>query len=63
MLQNLSQGRGSNRRSTTPDAESLSNIEARNMRRPSPSSVAGGLPPLGRFVADAYFELYLKFQF
>ncbi|XP_057799102.1 protein TONNEAU 1a-like [Salvia miltiorrhiza] len=46
--ENLSQGRGSNRRSTTPDADSLSNIDARNMRRPSPSSVAGGLPPLGR---------------
>ncbi|KAH6760345.1 tonneau 1b [Perilla frutescens var. hirtella] len=46
--ENLSQGRGSNRRLTTPDAESLSNIDARNMRRPSSSSVAGGLPPLGR---------------
>lgn len=46
--ENLSQGRSSNRRSTTPDAESLSNIDARNMRRPSSSSVAGGLPPLGR---------------
>ncbi|KAK6136206.1 hypothetical protein DH2020_010641 [Rehmannia glutinosa] len=46
--ENLSQGRGSNRRLTTPDAESLSNLEARTMRRPSSSSVAGGLPPLGR---------------
>ncbi|KAH6838133.1 tonneau family protein [Perilla frutescens var. hirtella] len=46
--ENLSQGRGSNRRLTTPDAESLSNTDARNMRRPSSSSVAGGLPPLGR---------------
>ncbi|KAK4430857.1 protein TONNEAU 1a [Sesamum alatum] len=46
--ENLSQGRGSNRRLTTPDAESLPNLEARNMRRPSSSSVAGGLPPLGR---------------
>ncbi|KAL8487851.1 hypothetical protein ACS0TY_024236 [Phlomoides rotata] len=47
-MQNLSQGRGSNRRLTNPDAESLSNMEARNMRRPSSSSVDGGLPPLGR---------------
>lgn len=47
--ENLSQGRGSNRRLTTPDAESLSNLETRNARRPSSSSaVAGGLPPLGR---------------
>ncbi|KAK6144855.1 hypothetical protein DH2020_021675 [Rehmannia glutinosa] len=46
--ENLSQGRVGNRRLTTPDAESLSNLEARNIRRPSPSSVAGGLPPLGR---------------
>ncbi|KAL6545299.1 Protein TONNEAU 1a [Orobanche gracilis] len=47
--ENLSQGRGgSNRRLTTPDSESLSSLEARNMRRPSPSSVVGGLPPLGR---------------
>ncbi|KAJ6720336.1 FGFR1 ONCOGENE PARTNER/LISH DOMAIN-CONTAINING PROTEIN [Salix viminalis] len=46
--QNLSQGRGAGRR--VPEAESLSNVESRNirMRRPSPSSVAGGLPPLGR---------------
>ncbi|KAL0303069.1 UNVERIFIED_CONTAM: protein TONNEAU 1a [Sesamum radiatum] len=46
--ENLSQGRGSNRRLATADAESLPNLEARNMRRPSSSSVAGGLPPLGR---------------
>ncbi|GER42539.1 FGFR1 oncogene partner [Striga asiatica] len=46
--ENLSQGRTSNRRLTTPDAESLSNLEARNIRRPSSSSVTGGLPPLGR---------------
>ncbi|XP_011084380.1 protein TONNEAU 1a-like isoform X1 [Sesamum indicum] len=46
--ENLTQGRGSNRRSTTPEHESLSNVEGRNIRRPSPSSVAGGLPPLGR---------------
>ncbi|XP_073274393.1 protein TONNEAU 1a-like [Primulina huaijiensis] len=46
--ENLSQGRGSNRRLTPSEAESLSNLEARNIRRPSPPSVAGGLPPLGR---------------
>ncbi|XP_051130930.1 protein TONNEAU 1a-like [Andrographis paniculata] len=45
--ENLSQGRGSNRRFTTADAESLSNLDARNTRR-APPSVAGGLPPLGR---------------
>lgn len=49
ILQNLSQGRGAGRRLTIADAESLSNVETRNMRRPSSSSVAGGLPPLGRF--------------
>ncbi|KAG8390656.1 hypothetical protein BUALT_Bualt01G0106300 [Buddleja alternifolia] len=42
--ENLSQGRGSNRRFTTPEAES----ESQNIRRPSSSSVAGGLPPLRR---------------
>lgn len=58
-LQNLSQGRGSNRRLTTPDAESLSNLEARNIRRPSSSSVAGGIPPLGRFLLImVFFSLY-----
>ncbi|KAF5947996.1 hypothetical protein HYC85_013953 [Camellia sinensis] len=46
-LQNLSQARGTGRR-YTPESESLTNLEARNMRRPSSSSVAGGLPPLGR---------------
>ncbi|KAJ6892332.1 protein TONNEAU 1a-like [Populus alba x Populus x berolinensis] len=47
-FENLSQGRGAGRR--VPEAESLSNVESRNirMRRPSSSSVAGGLPPLGR---------------
>lgn len=49
LSQNLSQGRGAGRRLTTPDADSLPNLETRNMRRPSSSSVAGGLPPLGRF--------------
>ncbi|XP_059628236.1 protein TONNEAU 1a-like [Cornus florida] len=46
--ENLSQARGPGRRLTTPDAESLSNLESRNMRRPSSSTIAGGLPPLGR---------------
>lgn len=48
LLQNLSQARGTGRRLTTSETESLSNLESRNMRRPSSSSVAGGLPPLGR---------------
>ncbi|KAH6832709.1 tonneau family protein [Perilla frutescens var. hirtella] len=47
-FENLSQGRGGNRRLTTTDSESLSNMEARNTRRPSSSSVAGGIPALGR---------------
>lgn len=46
--ENLSQGRGGNRRLTTSDAEPPSNLDARNTRRPSSSSVVGGLPPLGR---------------
>ncbi|KAK2996799.1 hypothetical protein RJ639_026428, partial [Escallonia herrerae] len=46
-LTNLSQGRGTGRRLTTPETESFSNLDPRNNRRPS-SSVAGGLPPLGR---------------
>ncbi|KAL7109832.1 hypothetical protein ACP275_06G200200 [Erythranthe tilingii] len=46
--ENLSQGRGSNRRMNTPETESLSNLDPRNMRRTSSSSVVGGLPPLGR---------------
>ncbi|KDP46144.1 hypothetical protein JCGZ_06655 [Jatropha curcas] len=45
-FENLSQGRGIGRR--VPEAESLSNLDSRNVRRPSSSSVAGGLPPLGR---------------
>ncbi|XP_075494945.1 protein TONNEAU 1a-like isoform X1 [Primulina tabacum] len=47
-FENLSQGRGSNRRLTTPDADALSNLDVRNIKRPPSSSVAGGLPPLGR---------------
>lgn len=46
--ENLSQGRGTGRRLTTPEADTFSNLESRNNRRPSSSSVAGGLPPLGR---------------
>ncbi|EEF38502.1 FGFR1 oncogene partner, putative [Ricinus communis] len=45
-FENLSQGRGTGRR--VSKAESLSNLDSRNVRRPSSSSVAGGLPPLGR---------------
>ncbi|KAL1819290.1 hypothetical protein DCAR_0415539 [Daucus carota subsp. sativus] len=46
--ENLSQAMNTGRRSTAPDPESYSNIESRNARRPSSSTVAGGLPPLGR---------------
>uniref|UniRef100_A0A5B6Z1X3 Uncharacterized protein n=1 Tax=Davidia involucrata TaxID=16924 RepID=A0A5B6Z1X3_DAVIN len=46
--ENLSQARGTGRRLPTSDTEPLSNLESRNMRRPSSSSVVGGLPPLGR---------------
>ncbi|XP_019196800.1 PREDICTED: protein TONNEAU 1a-like isoform X1 [Ipomoea nil] len=46
--ENLSQARGAGRRLTTPEAESLPNLEMRDSRRPPSSSVAGGLPPLGR---------------
>ncbi|KAL5569200.1 hypothetical protein UlMin_025775 [Ulmus minor] len=45
-FENLSQARGPGRRLS--ETEPLSNIESRNARRPSSSSVAGGLPPLGR---------------
>ncbi|CAL1387168.1 unnamed protein product [Linum trigynum] len=44
--ENLTQGRGSGRR--VSENESLSNLDSRNVRRPSSSSVAGGIPPLGR---------------
>ncbi|XP_068644310.1 protein TONNEAU 1a-like [Aristolochia californica] len=47
-FENLSQGRGGGRRVTNPETETLSSTESRNIRRPSSSSVAGGLPPLGR---------------
>lgn len=46
-FENLAQVRGSGRRVATEN-ESSSNLESRNMRRPSSSSVAGGLPPLVR---------------
>ncbi|EPS74574.1 hypothetical protein M569_00183 [Genlisea aurea] len=47
--ENLSQGRGSNnRRLAAADSDSLTNVEARSNRRPSSSSIVGGLPPLGR---------------
>lgn len=47
-FENLTQARGTGRRLTTSETESLTNLESRNIRRPSSSSVAGGLPPLGR---------------
>ncbi|KAL5711158.1 Protein TONNEAU 1a [Ranunculus cassubicifolius] len=48
-FENLSQGRTSGRRINTQDSESIPNMDSRNNRRPSSSSsVAGGLPPLGR---------------
>ncbi|RVW42448.1 Protein TONNEAU 1b [Vitis vinifera] len=47
-FENLSQARGPGRRLPTSEPDSLSGLEPRNMRRPSSSSVAGGLPPLGR---------------
>uniref|UniRef100_A0A2P2MAQ2 Uncharacterized protein MANES_10G040500 n=1 Tax=Rhizophora mucronata TaxID=61149 RepID=A0A2P2MAQ2_RHIMU len=49
-FENLSQGRVTARRIS--EAESISNLEHRNVRRPSSSSVAGGLPPLGRPVSS-----------
>ncbi|GAB2286752.1 Protein TONNEAU 1a [Dionaea muscipula] len=48
-FENLSQARGTGRRIPTFENESVSNLDSRNVRRPSSSSsVAGGLPPLGR---------------
>ncbi|XP_010260144.1 PREDICTED: protein TONNEAU 1a-like isoform X2 [Nelumbo nucifera] len=48
-FENLSQARATGRKIISPETESLSNLEFRNIRRPSSSSsVAGGLPPLGR---------------
>lgn len=42
-FESLSQARGNGRRGATPD-----NDDSQNMRRPSSSSVVGGIPPLGR---------------
>eukprot|EP00262_Sarcandra_glabra_P021770 TRINITY_DN9329_c1_g1_i1.p1 TRINITY_DN9329_c1_g1~~TRINITY_DN9329_c1_g1_i1.p1 ORF type:complete len:267 (+),score=61.86 TRINITY_DN9329_c1_g1_i1:75-875(+) len=47
-FENLSQTRGTGRRTSTPDTEAMSTADLRNTHRPSSSSVAGGLPPLGR---------------
>ncbi|KMZ69779.1 Protein TONNEAU 1a [Zostera marina] len=44
-FENLSQSRMPGRRISTPDIDI---DDSRNMRRPSSSSIAGGLPPLGR---------------
>ncbi|XVE68992.1 hypothetical protein DITRI_Ditri09bG0114400 [Diplodiscus trichospermus] len=49
-FENLSQARGSGRRAQ--EIESSSSLESRNTRRPSSSTVAGGLPPLGRFCTN-----------
>ncbi|KAK6228121.1 hypothetical protein QUC31_006483 [Theobroma cacao] len=45
-FENLSQAKGTGRR--PQEIESSSSLESRNTRRPSSSTVAGGLPPLGR---------------
>ncbi|KAG5533277.1 hypothetical protein RHGRI_027461 [Rhododendron griersonianum] len=58
--ENLSQARGTGRRLTTPETESFSNLESRNIRRPSSSSVAGGLPPLGRCLQKAIAASYRR---
>ncbi|XP_058771995.1 protein TONNEAU 1b-like [Vicia villosa] len=52
-FENLSQARASGRRFTTSETEPLPNSESRNTRRHSSSSVAGGLPPLGRAVPSS----------
>ncbi|CAJ2631121.1 protein TONNEAU 1A-like [Trifolium pratense] len=52
-FENLSQARASGRRFTTSETEPLPNSESRNTRRNSSSSVAGGLPPLGRAVPSS----------
>lgn len=51
-FENYSQ-KASGRRFTTSETEPLPNSESRNMRRHSSSSVAGGLPPLGRAVPSS----------
>ncbi|XP_031486784.1 protein TONNEAU 1a-like isoform X2 [Nymphaea colorata] len=45
-----SQGRGTVRKIPVSEAEALTAIESRTMRRPVSSSIAGGLPPLGRHI-------------
>ncbi|GAB4854891.1 Protein TONNEAU 1a [Ancistrocladus abbreviatus] len=47
-FENLSQVRGTGRRLPPLENESVLNLETRNVRRPLSSSIAGGLPPLGR---------------
>lgn len=48
--QNLSQSRVPGRRFLASETDALTNMESRNVRRPSSSTVAGGLPPLGRWL-------------
>ncbi|KAK2974295.1 hypothetical protein RJ640_016781 [Escallonia rubra] len=60
--ENLSQGRGTGRRLTTPETESFSNLDPRNNRRPS-SSIAGGLPPLGRPGSVSQASVFRFFYF
>ncbi|KAH7677846.1 FGFR1 oncogene partner protein [Dioscorea alata] len=47
-FENLSQSRVPGRRFLASETDALTNMEPRNVRRPSSSTVAGGLPPLGR---------------
>ncbi|KAM7499207.1 hypothetical protein LguiA_023621 [Lonicera macranthoides] len=51
--ENLSQARGAGRKLTTSETESFSSSDSRSSRRPTSSSVAGGLPPLGRLGAGS----------
>ncbi|KAK4792833.1 hypothetical protein SAY86_023268 [Trapa natans] len=51
--ENLTKGRSTGRRMTNPE-EPHSSLESRNVRRPPSSSVAGGLPPLGRSVPSSH---------
>ncbi|XP_047334955.1 protein TONNEAU 1a-like [Impatiens glandulifera] len=52
--QNLSQSRGAGRRLAINENEPASNLESRNTRRPTSSSVVGGLPPLGRSIPASH---------
>ncbi|GMH13334.1 hypothetical protein Nepgr_015175 [Nepenthes gracilis] len=47
-FENLSQARVTGRRMPTLENDSVLNLESRSIRKPSSSSVAGGIPPLGR---------------